>query len=68
MYERDEAARVGYETWARSRYFDYLPSGRAMAAAFEGALRERLAHARSNVEAGDEALRGTTASARRQTA
>ena len=43
VYERNRAARVSYETWARSRYFDYLPAARAMAAAFGETLRARLA-------------------------
>ena len=43
LYARDEAARIAFETGARSRYFDYLPAARAMARTFAEALAKRLA-------------------------
>ncbi len=43
LYARDDAARVAFETQARSRYFDFLPTAQAMAATFGNALAKRLA-------------------------
>jgi hypothetical protein len=43
LYARREQERLAYETSTRSRYFDYLPDARAMAATFTGALKRRLA-------------------------
>jgi predicted nucleotidyltransferase len=43
LFERNAAARIDFEATTRSRYFDYLPAARRMAAVFAAALSERRA-------------------------
>jgi uncharacterized protein len=43
LHARDEPTRITFEASTRSRYFDYLPAAKAMAATFAKSLRKRLA-------------------------
>lgn len=44
VFSRDEEARVAFETNTRMRYFDYLPTHRALQEAFFKNVRERGLH------------------------
>ncbi len=51
VFSRDEATRVEFEASTRSKYFDYLPAARRMAAVFGEALAERLKDTRTGAGA-----------------